>query len=69
MDDVGNQYTWFRSIQTAYLKREGIELSIQDFKNYSPVLLAQKLLGKPLGSALKNLVNETNKIEGGSENE
>ena len=46
-----------------------IDLSIQDFKNYSPVFLAQELLGKPLGSALKNLVNETNKIEGGSENE
>lgn len=69
MDDVGNQYPWFRSIQSAYLKLKGIELSIQEFKNCSPVFLAQELLGKPLGSALKNLVNETNKIEGGNENE
>ncbi len=69
MDDIGNQYPWFRSIQTAYLKLKGIELTIQDFKNSSPVFLAQELLGKPLGFALKNLVHETNKIEGDNENE
>lgn len=36
----------------------------------SPVFLAQELLGKPLGQALKSLVNETNKIsEGRDDNE
>lgn len=69
IDDVGNQYLWFRSIQTAYLKLKGTELTIHDFKNSSPVALAQELLGKPLGFALKNLVNETNKTEGDGEDE
>ena len=68
LDDIGNQYIWFRSIQSAYHKLKGMELSIQEFKNSSPIFLAQELLGKPLGSALKNLVDETNKIEGDNEN-
>lgn len=70
MDDVGNQYPWFRSIESAYKKLKGIDLQTQDFKSMSPVFLAQELLGKPLGQALKSLVNETNKIsEGRDDNE
>lgn len=70
MDDVGNQYPWFRSIISAYKKLKGVELQVQDFKTMSPVSLAQELLGKPLGLALKRLVDETNKpIEGGDDNE
>ena len=71
MDDVGNQYPWFRSIESAYKKLKGTELQIQDFKTMSPVSLAQELLGKPLGQALKSLVDEINKqpSEGGDENE
>lgn len=70
MDDVGNQYPWFRSIESSYKKLKGVDLQVQDFKSMSPVFLAQELLGKPLGQALKSLVNETNKIsEGGDDNE
>ena len=70
MDDVGNQYPWFRSIISSYKKLKGVELQVQDFKIMSPVSLAQELLGKPLGPALKRLVDETNKpIEGGDDNE
>lgn len=61
LDDVGNQYLWFRSILAAYKKLKGCELDIQDFKNMSPATLAQELLGKPFAEALKNLVIETNK--------
>lgn len=67
MDDVGNQYPWFRSILSAYKKLKGTDLQIQEFKAMSPVHLAQELLGKPLGQALKNLVVETNK--GGTDDE
>ena len=70
MDDIGNQYPWFRSIESAYKKLKGIDLQAQDFKSTSPVRLAQELLGKPLGQALKSLVDETNKpSEGGDDNE
>ncbi|HMM00005.1 MAG TPA: hypothetical protein PKC96_01520 [Bacilli bacterium] len=70
LEDVGNQYIWFRSIQSAYKKLFGNDLSVQDLKGYSPVTLAQLLLGKPLGQALGKLVVETNKLEdGGNENE
>ena len=68
VDDVGNHYPWFRSIASAYKKLKGVELQSQEFKN--PVLLAQELLGKPLGQALKSLVIEINKpSEGGDDNE
>ena len=70
VDDVGNQYPWFRSIASAYKKLKGIELQSQEFKPMSPVFLAQELLGKPLGQALKSLVIEINKpSEGGDDNE
>lgn len=62
MDDIGNQYTWFRSIQNAYKKLKGTDLQIQDFKSMSPVLLAQELLGRPFGHALDSLVKEANEI-------
>lgn len=70
MDDIGNRYPWFRSIESAYKKLKGTDLQEQDFKSMSPVSLAQELLGKPLGQALKSLVAETNKpSEGGDDNE
>ena len=69
LDDVGNQYLWFRSIQTAYKRLKGIDLTTDEFSKMSPVTLAQDLLGKPIGESLSKLVNETNKIDiGGSEN-
>ena len=69
LEDVGNQYLWFRSIQTAYKRLNGIDLTTEDFSKMSPVTLAQDLLGKPIGESLSKLVNETNKIDlGGTEN-
>lgn len=69
LDDIGNRYIWFRSIQAAYKKLKGEDLSLQDFKTISPVTLAQRLLGRPLGAALQKLVVETDKIVGDDENE
>lgn len=68
LDDIGNRYIWFRSVQSAYKKLKGEELSLQDFKAISPVTLAQWLLGRPLGSALQKLVAETNKEIGDTDN-
>lgn len=68
-DDIVGQYPWFNSIRSAYFKLKGTELTISDLKQISPVSLAQELMGKPFGSALSNLVNETTKTEGDDENE
>lgn len=63
LEDVGNRYLWFRSIQNAYKRLEGTELTIETFKGFSPAQLSQRLLGKPLGESLKKLVSETNKVQ------
>jgi hypothetical protein len=68
LDDVGNQYMWFRSIQSAYKRLKGYEMTQEVFESLSPVDLAQDLLGKPLGESLTKLVNETNKIVEDTEN-
>ena len=65
LDDVGNQYLWFRAIQSAYKKLKGVDFTQDDFKKMSSVSLAQELLGKPLGESLKKLVTETNKTDDG----
>lgn len=62
LEDVGNHYMWFRSIQSAYKKLEGSELTLDGLKGMSPAQLSQRLLGKPLGESLKKLVSETNKV-------
>ena len=63
LEDVGNRYLWFRSILTSYKRLEGKELTIETFKGCSLSSLSQKLLGKPLGEALKKLVSETNNLQ------
>ncbi|MCR4661534.1 MAG: hypothetical protein K5765_05990 [Clostridia bacterium] len=63
LDDVTNKYVWFRSILSTYKRFFGIELTKEDFINESPALLAQKLLGMPLGESLTNLVRETTQID------
>lgn len=62
LDDVGNQYFWFRSIQSAYKILTGKELTIDEFKSISLTKLAQDLLGKSFGKSLKKMVEETNKM-------
>lgn len=70
LEDVGNHFLWFRSIESAFKRLKGHELSLDEFKQISPVDLAQDLLGKPMGESLTKLVNETNKIpDGGNDNE
>lgn len=62
LDDIADQYTWFRSIMNSYKKIKGIDLTLEDFKNCSPVILAQELLGSPLGEALSSLVKQSTAI-------
>lgn len=69
LDDLGNKYIWFRSIVASYLRLKGQELTIEEFRNCSPILLAQQLLGKPMGEALDKIVKEATKIEGDVDNE
>ena len=65
LDDVGNKYIWFRSILMSYKRLNGKDLTVEEFSSLSPVLLAQQLLGKPLGKALEKMVVETNKVDTG----
>lgn len=70
IDDISDQYTWFRSIQSGYKRLKGEELTLDKFKEASAVQIAQELLGNPLGSALGRMVNEIRKIDSeGNENE
>ena len=69
LEDVGNKYLWFRSIINGYKRINGIDLTAEEFKKISPVKLAQDLLGKPLGSSLKKLVDETKNAKEGDDNE
>lgn len=69
IDDLESKYVWFRSITAQYLRLKGHELTIEEFNNYSPILLAQELLGKPMGEALNKIVKEYSKIEGDESDE
>ena len=64
IDDLGNKYRWFRSIVSSYLRLTGKELTIEELKSVSPILLAQRLLGKPIGEALNKMVQAVNGNEG-----
>jgi len=61
-EDVANTYLWFRSILSSYKRLTGIEMTKELLEEQSPILLAQQLLGKPLGISLKKLVEETTKV-------
>ena len=62
LDDVGNQYLWFRSIINAYKLLNGTDLTADEFKSMSLTKLAQDLLGKSFGKSIKKMVEETNKL-------
>ena len=47
----------------SYKRLYSKNMTIDEFKNKSPILLAQQLLGKPLGNALSKLHAELNKTE------
>ena len=57
LDDVEQAYKWFKSIIMAYEKQIGKEFTVEDFKDISPVVLAQQLLGKPLSQSLKTILD------------
>ena len=57
IDDLGNEYMWFRSVVSGYKRITGEDLTISDFREMPCVLLAQIVMGKPLGSALVNLIH------------
>lgn len=69
LDDVGNKYLWFRSILNGYKRIYGTDLTVDDFKSASLIKLAQDLLGKPLASSLKKLVEETKSNKDGDDSE
>lgn len=59
-DDICCKYSWFFSVKAGYKKMFGSELSKEKFLEFSPVVMAQELLGKPLSVALKNIVEIIN---------
>jgi len=69
LEDVGNQYPWFRSIANSYKRLKGVDLNIDEFKTVSLSFFAQELLGKPLGESLAKLVKETTGVTGGDDSE
>jgi len=61
LDDVGDNYNWFRSIIYSYKRLKGVDLTIEEFRKVSAVVLAQELLAKPLGESFKNLLEVNNR--------
>lgn len=68
IEDVSNQFLWFRAIVNGYKKLKGTDLSVDAFNRASLSFMAQELLGKPLGEALSKLVITAKGI-GGLEND
>lgn len=62
IDDLTNNYLWFRSIMKGYHKLTGEELTKEKFLEKTPIYWSQVLLGKPLGISLSRLVEEMKKV-------
>lgn len=56
LEEVEQTYKWFKSIIVAYEKQIGKEFTVEEFRDFSPVVLAQQLLGKPLSESLKTIL-------------
>ena len=56
LEEVEQTYKWFKSIIVAYEKQIGKEFTVEAFRDFSPVVLAQQLLGKPLSESLKTIL-------------
>lgn len=69
IDEIGNQFNWFRSVCAAYKNLKGEELTIESFNELNIVKFAQEIIGKPFGQALKSLLNVANDIERCDEDE
>lgn len=57
LDDICDQYLWFRSVMTAYKRLEGVELTLDELRATTASALAQKLLGNPLEVSMSRLVD------------
>ena len=62
IEDLTNNYLWFRSIMKGYNKLTGEILTKEKFLEKTPIYWAQILLGKPLSISLNRLVDEMKKI-------
>ena len=69
LDDICDKYAWFYSIKRGYKKQFNKELIKSDYLEMSPIVLAQQLLGNPLGYALTNIVKTINENKETEEDE
>lgn len=69
IDDICRKYTWFYSVKNGYKKLFDKELTKDIYLEYMPVALAQEILGKPLGTALTNIIEVINENKGDDTNE
>ena len=58
IEDLSNHYLWFRSVVASYKKIYGIDLTKDNLLKLEPIVLAQEIMGRPLGASFKSLVNE-----------
>lgn len=58
IEDLSNHYLWFRSVTVGYKKIHGIDLTKENLLEIQPIVLAQDIMGNPLGTSFKSLVNE-----------
>ncbi len=58
IEDLSNHYLWFRSVVASYKKIYGIDLTKDNLLKVQPIVLAQEIMGKPLGTSFKSLVDE-----------
>lgn len=58
IEDLSNHYLWFRSVTMGYKKIHGIDLTKENLLEIQPIVLAQDIMGRPLGTSFKSLVNE-----------
>ena len=54
IEDIEREYQWFMSVEDRFVKAFGRSLSFDEFKNTSSFELAQDLLDKPCGKAMRN---------------
>lgn len=59
IDDICAEYGWFYSVRKGYKKIYSKEMTVDDVANpsLSSVKLAQEILGKPLGTSLKKILD------------
>lgn len=69
LDDICDKYTWFYSVKRGYKKQYNKELTKSEYLDMSPIVLAQQLLGNPLGYALTNIVKTINEGKESEEDE